>query len=62
MILLSDIIQKKYVTEETGLKLAAIISNMSKDANFGPQFQTIYQNKLTAEQQERINTALKFTQ
>lgn len=62
VILLSDIIQKKFVTEETGLKLAAIISNMSKDPNFGPQFQTIYQNKLTSEQQDRINTALKFTQ
>ena len=62
MILLSDIIQKKYVTEETGLKLAAIISKMSQDTNLGPQFQTIYHSKLTSEQQERINTALKSTQ
>lgn len=55
VILLSDITQKKYVTDETGLKLAGLIANMSKDPNFGPQFQTIYQNKLTSEQQERIN-------
>ena len=62
VVLLSDITQKKYVSDETGLKLATLISNMSKDPTFGPQFQTIYHNKLTSEQQERINLALKFTQ
>lgn len=60
VILLADITQKKYVSDETGVKLAGIIQNMSKDPTFGPQFQLIYQNKLTADQQERINLALKF--
>jgi hypothetical protein len=36
VILLSDIVQKKYVTDETGAKLASVILGMSKDATFGP--------------------------
>ncbi len=36
IILLSDITQKKYVNDETGAKLANLISSISKDQTFGP--------------------------
>ena len=49
VIILSEITQKKYVTDETGKKLAGLIQNMANDPTFGPQFQLIYQNKLTVE-------------
>jgi hypothetical protein len=53
---------KKYLNDKTGIKLSYLIQNMAKDPTFGPQFQLIYQNKLTTEQQERLNQALKFGQ
>jgi len=38
VILLSDITQKKYVSEETGAKLSQLLKGMANDATFGPQF------------------------
>ena len=62
VILLSDITQKKYVNDETGVKLSNIIKGMASDATFSAQFNTVCANKLTADQQERIKNALNFTQ
>ena len=59
VILLSEIYDKKYLNDETIPKLGALIQNMAKDATFGPQFQVIYQNKLTAQQQERLNYGIQ---
>lgn len=62
VILLSDITQKKYVSDETGIKLTNIIKGMANDATFSAQFNTVCTNKLTVDQQERIKAALSFTQ
>lgn len=62
VILLSDIANKKYLNDETAPKIATIIQNMAADGTFGPRFQLIYQNKLTVEQQERLNNAPKLAQ
>ncbi len=62
VLILAEISNKKYLSETTVPKLATLLQGMAADANFGPQFQLIYQNKLTEEQKERLNQVLKATQ
>jgi hypothetical protein len=50
VLLLSEIYDKKYLNDETAQRLTVLIQNMAKDGNFGPQFNVIYQNKLTQQQ------------
>lgn len=62
VILLSTITNEKYVTPETGAKLATVIKGMSTHSTFSQQFQTIYTNKLVEKQQENIKKAIEFHQ
>lgn len=60
ILILGEILQKKYVNENTGKLLATFIKNASIDANLGPVFKTIYDNKLSNEAKERIQQAIQF--
>ena len=59
-MLLGEILNKKFVTEETGLRLTNFLKQVAADANLGPHFKTIYENKLSNESKERITQALNF--
>ncbi len=47
ILILSDILDKKYVDENTGRTLASFTKQMANDANLGSHFKTIYDNKLS---------------
>ena len=50
VLIISDILNKKYLNDDTTVRLATLVKGMAADPTFGPQFQLIYQNKLTADQ------------
>lgn len=60
--ILGDILDKKYVEQETGLKLATFIKQLATDGNLGPHFKTIFDNKLSAEAKARIEKAVSMVQ
>ena len=60
VLILSEVMQKKYLNEETGVKLARIVQHLAQDAVMGPHFKAIFENKLTVEAKERLENALKF--
>lgn len=62
VILLSEITNEKYVTEETGKKLATIIKNMASHETFSQQFWTIVNNKLVEKAQNNIKNAINAPQ
>ena len=55
-----EILNKKYIKDETGVKLATIIQNMSRDPALGGPFKTVFDNVLSAEAKERMQLALNF--
>lgn len=59
--ILGTVLQKKYVEDETGLKLARFLQNAINDATVGPHVRA-YAAKLPKEAQDRIQQALQFTQ
>jgi len=61
-LILGEILDKKYITEETGAKLASFVKHIANDANLGPHFKTIYDNKLSQDSQNRFQKALTFAQ
>jgi hypothetical protein len=56
---LAEIAKQKYLNETTVPKIQSLLKGISVDPNFGPQFQLIYQNKLTEEQQQRLKLAIE---
>lgn len=60
MVILGEVLDKKYVEIETGKKLALFIKNLAADANLGLHVKTIFDNKLTAESRGRIEKAMSF--
>lgn len=61
-MILGEILDKKYVENETGAKLATFIKKLAGDANLGPHFKVIFDNKLSAEAKGRIEKAMSFVQ
>lgn len=59
ILILADISKQKYLNEATVPKIQALVKNISTDATFGPQFQLIFQNKLTEEQQQRLKLVIE---
>ena len=47
VVILGEILDKKYITEQTGVKLATFIKNAAADPNLGAHFKVIYENKLS---------------
>jgi hypothetical protein len=60
ILILGEILQKKYINENTGKMLATFIKHASNDATLGPHFKTIFDNKLSNEAKERITQAIQF--
>ncbi len=58
--IIGEVLHKKYVKEETGVKFAKFLKSAASDANLGSHFKTIYENKLSAESKKRIEEALSF--
>lgn len=58
VILLSEITNEKYVTPETGHKLATILKNMASNPTFSEQFWTIVNNKLVEKAKNNIQNAI----
>ena len=54
VLILGEILQKKYIKEDTGKLLATFVKNASVDPTIGPHFKTIFDNKLSNEAKERI--------
>ena len=59
--LLGEVINKKFVNEETGLRLTNFVKQVAGDPTLGPQFRAVFESKLTNEAKERIQQALNFT-
>jgi len=59
ILILAEIAKQKYLNETTVPKIQSLLKGISVDPNFGPQFQLIYQNKLTEEQQQRLKLAIE---
>ncbi len=49
ILILSEILQKKYLEDETGMKLARFLQGIANDPQLGPHFKVIYDNKVTEE-------------
>lgn len=60
--ILGEILDKKYIEVETGAKLANFVKNIANDANLGPHFKTIFDNKLSQDAKARFEKALTFAQ
>jgi len=60
VVILGEILDKKYITEQTGVKLAGFIKQATADPNLGSHFKVIYENKLSQESQARIQKAMNF--
>ena len=60
VLIIAEISNKKYINDETGVKIARILQGIAADATLGPHFQTIVTNKLTKDSQDRIQNALNF--
>ena len=58
--LMGEVINKKFVNEETGVRLANFVKQVAGDATMGPRFRTVFEN-LSNESKERIQQALNFT-
>lgn len=61
ILVLAEILQKKYVEDETGLKLARFLQGVASDSQLGPHFKAIFDNKVTEEAQKRLSQALSYT-
>ena len=61
VLILSEIMQKKYIDDETGVKLSRFLQFAANDATLGPVFRQIYDSRLTEEAQNRLHQALNFT-
>ena len=49
---------KKYLNETTGPKLAQFLKHLAADQNLGPQFKVVFDHKLNEKAKERISQAL----
>ena len=61
ILILGEILQKKYVKEETGIKFAQFLKKAASDANLSAGLQQIIENKLSQESKERILQALNYS-
>lgn len=62
VVILGEVLDKKFVEIETGVKLATFLKQLATDANLGLHFKTIYDNKLTPESKARIEKAIASLQ
>ncbi len=60
IVILGEVLNKKYVKEETGVLFAQFLKNAASDSVFSGPFKTIFDNKLSAESKQRIQDALNF--
>jgi hypothetical protein len=58
-MIFGEILNKKYIKEETGIKLALFIKKITVDPNFSSAFLTVF-DKLSHEAKERIQLAVKY--
>lgn len=58
MVIIGTVLQKKYVDEQTGLKLATFVKNASVDATLGPLVKVVFDNKLAQDAKDRITQAV----
>ena len=60
-MLLGEILNKKYISDETGIKLALFLKKVASDTNLLNTFKAIYDNKLSEEARGRITLALQYS-
>lgn len=58
-MILIEIANKKFLTEECVPRLAENLKKLGADATFGPVFQNIYNNKIAEDQKNRVTEFLK---
>ena len=57
---LGEVLHKKYVKEETAVKLVKFLKWAAADPNLESQLKAIFDNKLSAEAKKRIEEAMSF--